>query len=126
MSFTDAEKTDIRRFSGYPVFGNGPNANWGYRFMTAYGSLEYKINNLSTTEETIVRTIYLANLYTLETDIISTRTNLDTASASVWTHNKNEHSDREALFLSWKKKLCDYLGVPYGLGLKGSSPHMVA
>ena len=121
MSFTDAEKTDIRRFCGYPAYGSAATANAGYRFMTAYGAMEWKMNNLSTSEEAVVRTTYLANLATLETDIFGVRTNLDTAQAAVWTHNAREQADREALFASWRNKLCGFLGIPPGPELSGQS-----
>ena len=119
MAFTDAEKTDVRRFCGYPVYGSSANPNTGYRFTTAYGALEFKLNNLSTAEEAVVRTTYLANLPTLETDIFGTRTNLDTDTASVWKHNAKEQADRESLFKSWRLKLCGFLGVAPGPELQG-------
>ena len=98
MAFTDAEKTDIRRFCGYGAYGGGtPNPASGYRFSTQYGILEYKMNNLSVSEEVVVRTTYLVNLATLETAIFGISANLDTAQAAVWTHNKNEQRDRENL-----------------------------
>ena len=126
MAFSDAEKTDVRRFCGYSAYGNAPTANFGARFTTAYGSLEYKLNNLSAAEEAVVRTTYLANLALLETDLISTRTNLDTAEASVWKHNPREQADREALFASCRMKLCGFLGVPLGPDLQaGGSVRMV-
>jgi len=118
--FTDAEKTDIRRFCGYPAYGQAGTSAEGYRFMTSYGALEYRLNNLSAAEESVVRTTYLANLPTLETDIFGARANLDTAAASVWTHNPREQADREALFASWRLKLCGFLGVPAGPELQGT------
>ena len=114
MAFSDAEKTDIRRFCGYPMYGSASNSNTGYRYTTAYGALEYKLNAMSAAEETVVRTTYLTNLPTLETDIFGARVNLDTDQASVWKHNKNEQADREALFRSWRLKLCGFMGVPPG------------
>jgi hypothetical protein len=32
MAFTDAEKTDIRRYCGYPAYGAGAAGNMGWRF----------------------------------------------------------------------------------------------
>src|SRR5476649_655299 len=124
MAFTDAEKTDIRRFCGYGAFGGG-NAlpASGYRFSTQYGVLEYKMNNLAPAEEDVVRTIYLANLYTLETAIFGVSANLDTAQAAVWTHNKNEQRDRDNLFNSTRRRFCGFLGLVPGpdLGAGGIS-----
>lgn len=118
MSFTDAEKTDIRRFCGYAAYGSSANSNTGYRFMTQYGALEFKLNNLSVAEEVVVRTTYLANLATLETAIVGASANLDTAQASVWYHNKDEVSDRTGLFNQWRKRLCGFLGIGSGPDLE--------
>lgn len=120
MSFTNAEKVDIRRFCGYGNFGGTPNAS-GYRFSTAYGTLEYKLNNLLAEEEVVVRTTYLTNLATLETAIIGSAANLDTDSAAVWKHNKSEVRDRTALFNQWRNELCNFLGLPPGKGLAGGN-----
>lgn len=119
MSFTTAEKVDIRRFCGYPSFGAQYNPASGYRFATQYGILEYKLNNLLTEEEAVVRTTYLANLATLESAIASSGGNLDTDAAAVWTHNKNEVRDRTALFNQWRNELCAFLGITAGPGLSG-------
>lgn len=115
--FTDAEKTDIRRFAGYPAYGAVPSSFQSYRFFQAYGTLEYRMANLSTAEEAVVRTTYLVNLATLETAIPAASANLDTDQAAVWVHNKREVADREALFASWRVKLCQFLGVPPGPAL---------
>ena len=121
MSFTDAEKTDIRRFCGYGAYGgNQPFPASGYRFSTQYGVLEYKLQTLSTAEEAVARTTYLANLAILEADIIGSagvRGNLDTAQAAVWTHNRHEYRDRKALFNGARRDFCAYLGISPGPGL---------
>lgn len=126
MSFTDAQKTDIRRFTGYPAYGAGASGFQSWRFFQAYGLLEFRLNNLSPAEESVVETTYLANLYTLETAIPGASANLDTDSASVWKHNKNEVADRAKLFTYWRGELCKFLGVPNGPGLSsGASIRMV-
>lgn len=126
MAFTDAEKTDIRRFCGYPVFGGQPVQAFGHRFYQQYGTLEFRLNNLQPSEEAVIRTTYLVNLQQLETDIVGTRDNLDTDQAAVWTHNKNEQRDREQLFDSWRRKLCGFLGIPAGSALgSGNSISLV-
>ena len=120
MAFTDAQLTDIRRFCGYPAYGAVAVAAEGYRFFTAYGALEYKLQNLSVNEQAVVTTTYLPNLTTLETAIFGVGANLDTDVAAVWTHNKNEQRDREALYASVRLKLCGFLGVPAGPALSGA------
>lgn len=117
MSFTDAQKADIRRFCGYPAFGAQITPASGYRFFIQYGQLEYRMNNMRPEEETITNNVYLANLYTLETAIIGASANLDTDEAAVWKHNKNEQRDREALFDGWRRRLCKFIGIPPGEGL---------
>ncbi len=120
MAFTNAQRVDIRRFCWYPVYGGVPGSFQSYRFFQAYGLLEYRMSNLLAEEETVVETIYLTNLYTLESAIPAAAANLDTDVAAVWTHNKREVADREALFDSWRCKLCEFLGVPPGPGRMGS------
>ncbi|MCI4431609.1 MAG: hypothetical protein JHC40_20870 [Burkholderiales bacterium] len=115
---TDAEKVDVRRFAGYGNFGQQALPASGYRFSTAYGTLEYKLNNLTTQEESVLRTVYLARLATLETDMVDQTTqNLDTDQAAVWKHNKNEHRDRRALYFDFRRQMCGFLGIPPGPNL---------
>lgn len=123
--FTEAEKVDVRRFCGYPAYGIGPSGFQGWRFWQSYGLLEYRLNNMDPSEEVVVRTIYLANLYTLETAIVGASANLSTDKAAVWTHNKNEVADRDGLFSNWRRKLCAFLGIPAGDGLNKCSDLVV-
>lgn len=129
MAFTDAEKTDVRRFCGYGAYGSGnPLPASGYRFSTQYGVLEYKLNNLGAAEEAVVRTTYLTNLALLETDIMGTagiRSNLDTESAAVWKHNKNEFRDRKNLFNGVRREFCAFLGIEPGPGLSAGGLTLV-
>jgi hypothetical protein len=118
MAFTDAEKTDVLRFCGYGAYGgNQPFPASGYRFSTQYGVLEYKLQTLNAPEEAVVRTTYLTNLALLETDVIGTRSNLDTDAAAVWTHNKNEYRDRKRLFDGVRREFCGFLGISPGPAL---------
>ncbi len=123
MSFTTAQKVDIRRYCGYPVFGGTPTQAFGYRFMTQYGTLEFRMNNLATEEETVV-TNMLTTLNGLETAITGAGANLDTDSAAVWTHNKREVKDRAELFDLWRGKLCEFFGVQRGPNFGGSGNSM--
>lgn len=109
MAFTDAEKTAIRRYCGFGVFGNTPTQGFGFRFFTWYGTLEFRMNNLQPTEEDVIRTVYLPNLASLEGAIPTTSANLDTAQAAVWTHNANEQRDRENLFNDWCRRLRQFI-----------------
>jgi hypothetical protein len=112
--FTDAQLVDIRRFCGYPAYGDGDVVFPMPWIMRQYLALEYRMQHISQNEGLVVVNTYLTNLYTLETAIPGTSANLDTDVAAVWTHNKNEQADRDRLFDSWRKRLCNFLGVPPG------------
>ena len=116
MAFTSAQAADIRRFCGYPAYGAGPAGFQGWRFFTAYGLLEFRINNLSPEEESVV-TSYLGTLNQLEAAVTEAGSGLDTAQASVWTRNPSELRERTALFDDWRRRLCGFLGLPPGLAL---------
>jgi hypothetical protein len=122
--FTDQQKCDIRRFCGYPAYGAAPDGNMGWRFFTAYGALEYRMNNLSGNEVAVVVT-YLATLHQLELAVLGSSDNLDSDAAASWTHNANEVSDRIRLFDGWRRRLCAFLGVPPGEGLGDSRLSLV-
>ncbi len=113
MAFSDAEKTDARRFCGYPAYGAGAAGQENWRFYQAYGQLEYRLNNLSAPEEAVVRR-YLGTLAALEAGIPNAAANLDTEQAAVWSRNANEVRDRTALFDQWRRRLCGFLGLPPG------------
>lgn len=117
---TEAEKTDVRRFCGYPAYGASPSGNTGWRFYQAYGALEYRMTNLSSSEEVVIRE-HLVALRTFERAIPSAASNLDTAAAAVWTHNPAEIVERQRLERDWGRRLCGFLGVPLGPALTNSS-----
>ena len=119
MALTNAQKVDIRRYCGFPAYGGQPVQAFGHRFYQWFGTLEFRMNNLQVEEETVVGTM-LTTLGTLETAIPGAGANLDTDQAAVWTHNKDEVKDRAALFDLWRKKLCDFFGVPPGPNFGGS------
>jgi hypothetical protein len=124
MAFTDAEKTDIRRYCGYPAYGAGVAGNMGWRFYQAYGAMEYRLNNLSPEEESVVRS-HLTALATLESAIPASAANLDTDQAAVWTRNRDEPRDRQRLFDDWRRRLCGFLGLPPGPALGSGSIALV-
>jgi hypothetical protein len=124
MAFTSAQAADIRRFCGYPAYGAGAAGFQGWRFFTAYGLLEFRINNLSPDEESVV-TNYLATLYQLEDAVTEASGRLDTAQASVWTRNPAEIAERMALFDNWRRRLCGFLGLPPGPALGDGSVRLV-
>lgn len=120
MAFSEAERTEIRRFCGYPAYGSGTGGYQGWRFFQAYGLLEFRLTHLTGSEETVTRR-YLASLEVLERAITSAGDALDTAQAAVWTRNPREIEERTRLFDDWRRRLCGFLGVPNGpdLGDRG-------
>jgi hypothetical protein len=77
------------------------------------------MNNLSQSEVAVVLT-YLATLQQLETIVPTASDNLDTESASGWTHNGHEVTDRLHLLDAWRRRLCAFFGVPPGEGLQNA------
>lgn len=124
MAFTDAERTDIRRFCGYPAYGLGDEGFQGWRFYQVYGLMEFRISHLSGSEEATVRR-YLATLTDLEQAIPAAAANLDTDQAAVWTHNRDEILHRSRLFEDWCRRLCGFLGLPAGPALGTGQPVLV-
>ena len=117
---TDPEKTDARRFLGYAAYGADPAGSMGWRFYQASGAVEYRLNNLSGSEEVVLRG-YLTTLSGLEQAIPGTGAGLDTASAAGWVRNPGELAEREGLFDRWRRRLCAFLGVPPGPSLASGS-----
>ena len=112
--FVVADKVDIRRFCWYPAYGAGASGFQGWRFFQADGLMEYRLNNMSPAEVSVVQATYLTPLRQLETDIPAVRSNLTADAAGPYTHNKNEAGDRMALFDAWRKRLCQFMGLPPG------------
>ncbi|OGB23349.1 MAG: hypothetical protein A3I66_01405 [Burkholderiales bacterium RIFCSPLOWO2_02_FULL_57_36] len=126
MALTAAQKTDVRRFAGYPMEGTvAGSAVVIYNRTYPNVTLSDRLDQLTSSEELILINTYLTNLTALETAIVGVSTNLDTDEAAVWKHNKNERQDREGLFNSWRRKMCAFLGFPPGPGL-GSGDHRVS
>jgi hypothetical protein len=124
ISFSDAQKSDIRRFCGYPAYGAGAAGFNSWRFFQAFGTLEYRLNNLAPAEIAVTLQ-YISTLATLEAAIPATSANLDTDSAAAWTHNENEAADRTVLFDNWRRRLCGFLGVPPGQALGNAGVTLV-
>jgi len=124
MAFSDDERTAIRRYCGYGAFGADPTGFGGWRFFQQAGLLEYRMSNLSASEETVTRQ-YLTQLATLETEVTTVGDRLDTAQAAVWTRNPAELRERLQLFDTWRRRLCGFLGIPPGAELGPSGVRVV-
>ena len=110
---TEAQKVEVRRFCGYPAYGAGAAGFDSWRFFQAYGTLEYRMNNLAADEVAVVLR-YLATLEALEQAIPQSADNLDTEAAGPWQHNPKELRERLQLFDHWRRRLCQFLGLPPG------------
>ncbi len=113
MAFTDSERTDIRRFCGYPAFGAGTSGFQNWRFYQAYGLLEFRLNYLTGAEEAVARR-YLGQLALLEAAIPAASDGVDIAAAGAYKRSPDELRERDRLFDGWRRRLCGFLGVPPG------------
>lgn len=122
MALTDAQRTDVRRWMGYPVLNVGePDTVYAAKSSTALApvSLTIRLDTLTTPEETVLTDTYLANLATLEIGILSAGENLDTEIAGPWTARKDEVSQRSMLFDKWRREMAAFLGFKPGPSLGG-------
>lgn len=110
---TDAQRADVRRYCGYPMYGGQPTQAFGWRFYQWYGTLEFRLVNALPEEYALVTTM-LTRLNALETALAGSTDNLDTASAGPWVHNASEIKDRTRLYTFYRKELCNFIGVPPG------------
>ncbi len=123
-TLTEPERTDVRRFCGYPPAGAGLIGAISTTGTQDRGTLELRMSNLAATEITIVRR-YLTTLTILEVAVPRAAENLDTDQAAVWTHNKSEVKDRLQLLDEWRRRLCAFLGVQPGRGLRDTPVSLV-
>ena len=123
MALTAEQTADVRRFAGYPALGTDTPADdsrdfaYGWVSPGVWQTLFHRLENLTPENETTLTTIYLTNLYTLETAIVGAAANLDTAAAAVWTRNPTEVADRMKLFDDWRRRMCAFLGIAPGPSL---------
>jgi hypothetical protein len=95
-----------------------------WRFFQVFGLLEFRLNNLSSSEIAVARR-YLGTLLSLEFAVPAAAANLDTDQASIWTRNKSEMSDRMRLLDEWRRRLCGFLGIPAGPALSSGAPALI-
>ena len=110
-ALSNAERVDVRRFCGYPAYGQGNSGFQSWRFFDAYGTLEYRLTNFSPEELQVVRQ-YLVALYGLERGVVGASSNLDTDKAAAWTHSRSELTDRVKLLDEWRRRLALFIGIP--------------
>lgn len=118
-ALSEIEKVNIRRYCWYPARGNS-HISGSWLYFSHYGSLEYRLSNFSQEEIQVIRSM-LSTLSLLEQGPASSADNLDTDKAAIWTHNKNEFSDRINLFKQQRLELVKFIGVDVGPGFNSLS-----
>lgn len=116
---SEIEKVNIRRYCWYPARGNS-NISGSWLYFSHYGILEYRLENFSQEEISVMRSM-LATLALLEQGPASSSDNLDTDKAAIWTHNKNEVSDRVNLFRQQRLEIVKFIGIEPGPGFNNFS-----
>lgn len=119
---TDAQKTDVRRWLGYPTLNAGyPDTIYTTAWSRALFpvSLTAKLDALTSAEESVLTTTFLATLAPLEAAIAATSDSLDTKAAGPWERNPNEVVQRTALFNKWRRDMAAFLGFAPGPALGG-------
>lgn len=124
-TLTDQQKIDIRRFCGYLAYGTGGVVFPYPWIMKNYMALEYRMNNLTTDEITTLTNTYLSTLTTLEQALITISSTLNVDTAAVFKRNAKERDERTDLFNYWRKRLCDFMGIPPGDEMAGAAPRLV-
>lgn len=117
--FTAAQVVAIRTYCGY-----GSYASFGYVLAGQMATLDTQMAGMVETEVAQV-TELLTLLPTLDNALQNASENLDTAQASVWTHNQNEIQDRARLFRIYRLRLCALFNVPPGPELDTLSTKLV-
>ena len=119
---TAQQLSDVRRYAGYPLLADSvvdDNRDFAYGWVSpgTWQTLSHRLTNLRPEEETTLINVYLTNLAALESAIPATGDNLDTDAAAVWKHNPCEQRDRDALFDSWRRRMCGFIGIAPGPAL---------
>lgn len=125
MSFTEAEKTDIRRLCGFPPIGTlvlsgapiGVNP-LNYRFQV--NDFENRLRGLTVTEEASARATLVETL-AIEASMFTMNSGLDIDHAAVYKRNPLEMQERLQLLGWYRQKLLTVLGAVAGPGMAATS-----
>lgn len=117
--FTAAQVVSIRSYCGY-----GSYASYGYVLAGQMATLDEQMAGMVQAEVTQVVAL-LELLPVLDTALQSASQNLDTAQASVWTHNASEIADRAKLFRMYRLRLCELFNIPPGPGISQNSNKVI-
>ena len=130
MALTSAQMLDVRRFAGYQAASTvSPLAPHNDIIYQSYGmvimSLYTRLTTLDADAEAVLISKFLEPINTLEDLILTASDNLDTDSAAVWSHNKNEVRDRTSLFNQKRRDMCAFLGMKAGPSLSDDGNRLV-
>lgn len=114
---TEAEKVDIRRFTGYSPYADRLDAGLVMDIDDQL-YLEWRLNHVPEEVGEIVRT-YLDQLRAAEVEIFRASDRLKTAAISIIERNPTEMRDRRAEFVQLRLDLCAMIGVEPGELLTG-------
>lgn len=118
-TISEKDRTDIRRFMGYPPIGtDGAYVLLG-QIINESGVLESRLDHLTSHEEKVVED-YLKALRELEAAIPAAASNLDASALGPLTGNPYEIAQRMGLFDAWRRRLCDFFLIPPGPALRGA------
>jgi hypothetical protein len=122
MALSSQDMVDVRRHTGYGAFGSSGNVSLMYfRYFPSYNSLEYRLNNLTDEEVSVIQDNYLPKITQLENDLYTMREAMIVESAAVFHRNMDEASDRISNLTFYKKLLLSFLQLPPGPFFVGSS-----
>lgn len=113
---TSAERVAARRYCGYAMYGSGQSGEQGYRFFHWYGFLEFRLTNASDDELVQIRA-FLSSIANLESQIPTLMQQLAISEAAVLKTNPRAVRDSMNLYNTWRRELCNFLGIPPGEGL---------
>ena len=132
LTLSTQDKVDIRRHMGYGFLGAGQPGLMYFRYFPHYQTMEWRMDNLQDEEITVLQDTYLPVLNQLEMQTAGAgdgadNDTLDTDRAAVWFHNKDEVTDRAALYTYYRKMLCNVMQLPPGpfFELGGSTIRMM-
>lgn len=118
MALTDAQIVACRRWMGYPLAGSDPAFAYPVTMPGVPSlTLEDRLDNLTSAEETALTERFLDTLPTLEQAVIDAGANLDTETAGPWKANRREVSQRTALYNQQRRAMCAFLGFAPGPAL---------
>ena len=126
MALTAQHMSDTRRWAGFPLLADNQADNsrdfaYGWVLPGVWTTLYHRLTNLRPEEEATLVSVYLTPLATLEAAIVAAGANLDTDVAAVWTRNRNEVTDRIALFNYLRRQMCAFIGIAPGPSLAANT-----